>query len=222
MMAKGGTLDKPTRPKARGSEKSGRTRADVSEKPSRTGPGVVGRPSSLLSRGVFELVVPRAAEPRVKLKDFMLSAEASRVFTLEGNLSAASKTLGPFDGTISHDETGELIATLDDVSVTVTKMTGQQGQSFLMYSVEYFATSHGWRTGLDKYGPGPYGTPQEVLFQNGAGGTMHTWVTEPPFLLACGDHRKYYRHMRAEHHVFGWFDDWAKYTQYIHGPFFRC
>ncbi len=199
------------------------TKASV--KPSRA-----AKPSrSTFSAGRFELAIPEKV--KVGVKEFKIGRDASRIFTLGGTLSAVSKTLGPFRGEIRHDDSGDLIATLDDVRVTVTRMTGQQGQSFLMYTLEYFVTSHGWRTGDGRtiiLGPGhtgrdPYGAPQQVLFQNGAGGTMHTWfVGDSSFQLKCNDRRTYQLFHHAEHHALGWFDDWGRFTQYIHGPFFRC
>lgn len=169
---------------------------------------------------------------RMAVKEFKLDRDASRLFTFGGTLDAVTKTLGPFDGEIREDATGDLIATLNEVRITVSRLTGPQG-SFYLGVLEHLATSHGWRTGDHRPLPGstgsfnaghePYGASQEVRFQNSAGGTMWSVGGWPfQFHLQCGDNRKYQSFSFNENVVLGWFDDWATYTQFIHGPFFRC
>lgn len=168
----------------------------------------------------------------VTTREFELSPEASRLFTFGGSLSAVTKTLGPFDGSIREDATGDLIATLNEVRVTVSRLTGPQG-GFYLGVLEHLVTSHGWRTGDGRSLPGstnsfnaghePYGASQEVRFQNSAGGTM--WSEGGlsfQFHLGCNDSRKYQSFSFNENLVLGWFDDWAAFTQFVHGPFFRC
>lgn len=194
-------------------------------------PTAVESGRAVFTPGRLELVVPDDAE--MDITEFELARDPSRIFTFGGTISAVSKTLGPFHGEIREDATRDLIATLDDVRVTVTRMTGQQGQSFYVGTLEHFVTSHGWRTGdgrslpgaTSSYNPGrePYGASQEVRFQNQAGGTM--WSEGGlsfQFHLHCNDRRKHQMFSFTENAVLGWFDDWVSYTQYIHGPFFRC
>jgi hypothetical protein len=177
----------------------------------------------------LELASPQDA--RLRAKEFKLSRDAASIFTFGGSLAANTKTLGPFQGAIHLDQTRERIATLDDVRVTVTRMTGQQNQSFLLYTLEYFITSHGWRTGDGRMyipRPGmvahePYNAPQQVHFQNSAGGTMNTWfVGNNSFSLQCGDNRRYQLFHQAEYNFLGWFDDWNSFTHFVHGTFLRC
>jgi hypothetical protein len=180
--------------------------------------------------GLLELAVPD--DVRVGVKEFQLQREAARLFTLEGSLSAVTRTLGPFTGQL-HNGAGERMATLDAVTATVTRMTGQQGQSFLMYTLEYSVTSHGWRTGdgrqvgpsvpYDTPGREPIGASEQVMFQNSSGGTMTTWfLGTDAFELRCGDARRYRSAHRAEHQFLGWFDEWTRFTHYVHGAFFPC
>jgi hypothetical protein len=51
--------------------------------------------------------------------------------------------------------------------------------------------------------------------------SMHVGGLER-LVLERNDNRKYKLYTSPEHKVLGWFDDWAMYTHYIHGPFFRC
>jgi hypothetical protein len=177
--------------------------------------------------GAFQLAPPR--ELKITAKEFSLNRESAQIFTFDQQIAAVTKTMGPFRGEIRL-ASGEVIATLDDVRVTVTRMTGQQGQSFLMYSLEYFVTAHGWRTGdFRTYFPSPgtvahepYGAPHQILFQNSAGGTMHSWSIDPPFLSECGDNHRPRLFHKAEYYALGWFDAWATVTHYVNGPFFRC
>jgi hypothetical protein len=183
----------------------------------------------LFTPGRFELFIPEDTE--IGVREFKLNRDASSIFTFGGSLSAVSKTLGPFTGEIHVDATGEPIATLDDVRATVTHMTGQQNQSFLLCTLEYLVTSHGWRTGDGRNLPGattsfnpshePIGAAQQVNFQNSAGGTMRA-IGFDVFRLNCNDNRKYQMIAYNESMFLGWFDDWAAFSHLVHGVFFRC
>jgi hypothetical protein len=189
----------------------------------------VGRKGAVCLSARLKLAIP--ARVKVAAKELKIPETVGKIFTYSGSMSAVTKTFGPFKGKITHNETGELIATLDDARVTATRMTGQQGQSFLMLTLEYFVTSHDWRTGDGRmiiyspshWGHEPVGASHEVFFHNAAGGTMYTWnLGNDNFRLECNDAHRYRVHHRAEHNFLGWFDDWAAYTHYVHGPFFRC
>jgi hypothetical protein len=140
------------------------------------------------SPGHLELISPETAKPDVK--EFELDREVSRIFTFYGEVRAVTKTMGPFTGKLFHGS-GEQIATLDDVTVTATRGTSPQGQSFIVMTLEYLVTSHGWRTGTGSSGE-PWGLRQEVRCQNSAGGTMYV-VGFDPFEMLCGDRRRYDR-----------------------------
>ena len=170
---------------------------------------------------------------RPVLQEIEINRDVARIFglpLLHHTVSVQSKTM-TFQGKL-FTAAQEPIATLDEARVTVTRMTNPQTHvPFLVVSLDYFATSHGFRTGDGKLiiqSPSltshePYKTPQWLYFKNQAGGVMHTWwAGNNSFELQCGWNREHQLVGYTESYFVDWFDLWEGVTHEVRGAFYRC
>ncbi|WP_432096598.1 hypothetical protein [Streptomyces sp. bgisy100] len=115
------------------------------------------------------------------------------------------------------------IATLENVTVTATQASDPHtGVPFVHVTLDYFATSHGFRTGRGAPGE-PLGAPQGLYFRNQAGGTVYSWgFPNDDFRLECGWERRHCFHHFYDKTFVGWFDVWEGILHEVRGVFFRC
>jgi len=161
--------------------------------------------------GRFELLMPN--EVKMDVKQFKLNRDASGIFSFGSTFSATSKTLGPFAGEIHEDATGQPIATFNDIRVSVTSLI-ENNKNILLLSLEYFITSHGWRSD-------PGQVSQQVLYRNSGGGVMFSEAFTS-FVLNCNDNRRYDWFQVGERDILGWIDDLEAFTYLVNGSFFKC
>jgi hypothetical protein len=160
--------------------------------------------------------------PKIQVREFHLDTNAAgiftsnpRILTLDLPLSGVSKTLGPFNSQIT-DQGGLGIAAIEDLRITVTRMTGAQSEPFLMFSLEYLVSSYSY---FDYWGGSAL--TEQVAFLNGAGGTMYIWHVDG-FHLSCQDNRRPRSVFQKESNFQGWFDAWEGHAHFISGLFSFC
>jgi len=139
--------------------------------------------------------------------------------TLDQSVQAVTKTM-TFQGKLATSD-HQPVATLDDVNVTATKMNDPHtGVPFVHVTLDYFATSHGWRTG--RGGTEPWGLSNHLYFKNSAGGIVYSQALNTVFVLQCGWNRQHRFHYIVDRSFVGWFDVWGGVTHSVSGSVFRC
>lgn len=176
-------------------------------------------------------------EQRLKpaVHEIKLHPEIAAVFGIKPlsnyDFIAQTKTMAFSQGHLATDS-GEPIGTLNDVTVTVTRMADPNTKiPFLFISLDYFATSEGFRTGDGKliilssssYTHESYKAPQYLYFKNGSGGVMYTaYLGNYSFELECGWNKMHQLFTFAEHNFIDWFDLWEGFQHEVKGTFYRC
>ena len=128
-----------------------------------------------------------------------------------------------FQGKLFINGRPEPIAILDDVKVTATKFSNPQGVFNVRVYLEYFVTSHGYRTGRGAPTGEPLGAPQGLYFKNRNGGTIHSWgFPYNDFILRCDWNRQYRMHTFTDTNFVNWFDVWEGVEHRVQGSFYKC
>jgi hypothetical protein len=158
-------------------------------------------------------------------KRFTLSAELQEVLglpKLATPYDAQSKTQYFPQTPITLDSTGALAATLDQMTVTVTKMSNpSSGAPMLLINFSYLVTSDGRRTGQN---PGEtVDLDQGLFFLNSSGGTMYSWgFPWDGVIIRCGWNGNPSYHVIREYQWVDWFDLWASTRYSARGLTYPC
>ncbi|MFJ4540066.1 hypothetical protein ACIP39_29530 [Streptomyces tibetensis] len=168
--------------------------------------------------------VPADGATGPSTQELNLDLEVAKLFGIsdtkpEAVVRAVSKTWA-FTGKIST-AAGEPVATLENLTITATKVDDPHtGRPFIHIALDYFATSHGWRTGRGVSGE-PYGMSNRIYFKNSGGGIV--WATDlPVFVLGCGWHREHQTYFGIDRYNVGWFDVCQGVQHEVRGVIFRC
>lgn len=136
----------------------------------------IGKATVDFEPGVFEIIAQADARPVIR--ELELQPEIAQLLgfgptRLHHHVAPAQSKTMSFQGRL-FTAAQEPIATLDDVTVTATKMTDPHtGAHFVHVWLDYFCTSHGWRTGRGAPTGEPLDAPQGLRFKNQAGGVIH-------------------------------------------------
>lgn len=129
---------------------------------------------------------------------------------------------------------GELVATLDDVRATVTRLTNPtptagRPYNYVMLGFSYYITSHGFALSMPDPGDGQgvvYPTnqginEQRVLFHGPQGIPIYAWPLS--FKLECGWNKRYQYFGATQEEVVPWVTLWnGQWTHEVNGWFARC
>ncbi|MFF3015389.1 hypothetical protein [Streptomyces sp. NPDC057939] len=105
---------------------------------------------------------------------------------------------------------GTPIATLTNITVAATKgVDPENGRPWVYLGIDYYLTSHGYRTSEGPGLPGPLVV--FLSFRNSADGIV--WVRKVERTeLRCGHNNHHVFYTDVDRHVVGWFDHWRKLT----------
>lgn len=175
--------------------------------------------------GVLKMIIPEDLSKPI-IKEVEIKPEIAGLFgmpVLTHTMQAESKTMS-FQGKLFINGRSEPIATLDDVKVTAIKFTNpQSGVPYIRVFLDYFVTSHGFRTGRGAPTGEPLSAPQGLYFKNSAGGIIHSWgFPQDEFMLSCNWNREHRMHTFTDTNYVGWFDLWEGVTHEVRGVFFKC